>query len=312
MLITMDANAAWIRKLEDEVAQPEVQVGHTLDSKRRGKGPLNGCTRPSDGDRRSYNQKQFNKNRADQRLEKARKKLNDARKELAAEAAKKELAKKHDLSGHKAGVQAAALATRPEILPSDSADCDFEHQDCKTGVQCLFVNETALASRTVSPRHDGNCLQRNDPEARRCPDGPHGRHVLLGASDDAYDGTSATTTALPSAKPKPAESERRTNREQKANIGWRRATIRPPTKTATSHWVPPGSYQQSWQFGGRGVYRFYSTLNKAVSIMNGPVGIERKIKGPREILCDPLFTVDLKDATKVSEPREHLSSQKNS
>lgn len=203
----MDANAAWIRKLEDEVAQAEVQVGHTLDSKRRGKGPLNGCTRPSDGDRRSYNQKKFNKNRADQRLEKARKKLNDARKELAAEAAKKELAKKHDLSGHKAGVQAAALATRPEILPSDSVDCDFEHQDCKTGVRRLFVNETALASRTVSPSHDGNCLQRTDPEARRCPDGPHGRHFLLGASDDAYDGTSATTTALRSAKPKPAEPE---------------------------------------------------------------------------------------------------------
>lgn len=43
--------------------------------------------------------------------------------------------------------------------------------------------------------------------------------------------------------------------------------------------------------------------------MNGPGG---RIVGPREILGDPIFTADLKDATKVSKPREHLSSQKKS
>lgn len=53
----MDVNVAGIQKLEDEVARAVEKVGLTLDSKRRGKGPLIGCKRPSDGDRRRYNRK---------------------------------------------------------------------------------------------------------------------------------------------------------------------------------------------------------------------------------------------------------------
>ncbi|MCJ1261057.1 hypothetical protein MMC22_000921 [Lobaria immixta] len=68
----MDANVAGIQKLEDEVARAEEQVGLTMDSKRR-----------------ATIKKNYSKNGADERLVKARKKLDDAKKELATGAAKK-------------------------------------------------------------------------------------------------------------------------------------------------------------------------------------------------------------------------------
>lgn len=85
----MDASVAGIQKSEDGVARAEEKVGLTLDSKRRGKGPLIGCNRPSDGDRRNYNRKKYNMNGADERLEKAKKILDDAKKQLATGGAKK-------------------------------------------------------------------------------------------------------------------------------------------------------------------------------------------------------------------------------
>lgn len=99
------------------------------------------------------------------------------------------------------------MNSRTEILPSDSTDCVSEQQDCKTDGRGLFVDKAPVARRTVHPGHVGNCLQRTDPEARRHPGGLHGRHLPLGASDDAHDGTSVKSTALPSAKTKPAELE---------------------------------------------------------------------------------------------------------
>lgn len=115
---------------------------------------------------------------------------------VGAEKAKKKVVKKHDLPGPKARFQATALASQPEILLSDFADWVFEHQDCKTNGQRFFVDETTLASHTVNLKHNGNCLQQTDPEARWRFDGLHRQHFSLGAFDDAYNSTSVMTTVL--------------------------------------------------------------------------------------------------------------------
>lgn len=107
MFVQAEANAAQIKKLEDEVTEAKNQISYTSQVKNDGKTTLNNFAMPLKAVFVRYRKKKRSKSAAELRLEKAERALDRARKELTVEVAACQLATKNNLSGRKFGVQTA-------------------------------------------------------------------------------------------------------------------------------------------------------------------------------------------------------------